>query len=449
MTVSEALAKYVLSLNDDTIGKQVKETAKLHFLDGLACMFLGTGGAPVKTALPYVCAHTSEAELVFPACENIKTDYLHWAMLGAIAAHSNDFDDMSASLNGHPTALLLPVVLALGQKYHLDGKLLLNSYIVGVEIDAILGTAFTHFGYRKGWNATNAVGVFGATAAAAYMLGLNEQELAAALCLAVNEASGFKANFGTIGKDFAIGMSAIKAISCAECARYGFDASLDAFEGPFGFFESICGGCDAEYIKALISEHASEFITPGIVVKPYPSCRGNHSGIDCITRMKLEHGFAADDVYKIICRCDQASFDTDRYEHPKNPTQAKFSLAFCIAKILKYGKISISDFIGDEIEDTSPLELIPKIEIFCTPDLFKQSRFGSEIEVILKNGTHYREKECFAKGDPLLPMSREEIAEKLKCCMSYPFGDRAGDAVAALGCFDEAKDINDVFKSLF
>lgn len=448
MTISERLAGYVLSLTPESLDEKVKEIARLHFLDGMACMFLGSGGDSVKTALPYVRAHTEGGELLFPAGDGIRTDPKHWAMLGAMAAHSNDFDDMSASLNGHPTALLVPVVLALGQKYRLDGGRVLAAYIAGMEVDSILGQAFARFGYRKGWNTTNVLGIFGAVAAAGSLMGLSGAELSAAFCIAVNEASGFKANFGTMSKDLAIGMTAMKAITCAECAKLGFDASPDAFEGPFGFFRSISGDCDADYVLRLIEEHESEFTHPGIVVKPYPSCRGNHSGIDCITKIVSEHKFTADDVRKVICRCDRQAYDTDRYENPKNPAQAKFSLAFCIAKVVQYGNVCINDFVGDEIKDRSPLAFIPKVEIQCTPELFEYSRFGSEIEVLLNDGTRYVEKECFAKGDPLLPMTREEIWEKLRDCLRYPFGSKADHVVSVLSGFDKASDISTVLESL-
>lgn len=449
MTISEKLAGYVLSLTPENLDEKVKQIAKRHFLDGMACMFLGSCGDSVKAALPYVRAHTEKEEILFPAGGGVRTDAGHWAMLGAMAAHSNDFDDMSTSLNGHPTALLVPVVLALGQKYGLDGGRVLAAYIAGMEVDAILGRAFARFGHRKGWNTTNVLGIFGGVAAAGSLMALSGPQLSAAFCMAVNEASGFKANFGTLAKDLAIGMTAMKAIACAECAKLGFDASPDAFEGPFGFFTSICGDCDADDVLRLIEEHESEFIHPGLVVKPYPSCRGNHSGIDCITKIVSEHQFTADDVRKVICRCDQQAYDTDRYENPKNPAQAKFSLAFCIAKVVQYGNVCIEDFVGNEIVDRSPLEFIPKVEIHCTPELFEHSRFGSEIEVLLNDGTRYAEKECYAKGDPLLPMAQEEIEAKLRDCLRHPFGSKAEYVVSVLSEFDKAADINTVLKSLF
>ena len=120
MTISEKLAGFAVSLREEDLPAGVWERARTHFVDTLACMFLGTDSQSVKRALPYVKTYGGSAQAAFPG--GLWTDAAHCAMLGAIAAHSNDFDDMSSNLNGHPSALLVPVVLALGQKENVTGR---------------------------------------------------------------------------------------------------------------------------------------------------------------------------------------------------------------------------------------------------------------------------------------------------------------------------------------
>ena len=374
MNISEYLADYAMTLKEGAITQEQRRRARANYLDGLACLLLGVSGASVQNLMSYACAHMGKMDCRFLDREKTPMDALHCAFLGAAAAHSNDFDDMSTTLNGHPSALLVPVTLALGQSLHASGRQVLDAYAVGVEIDAILGAEVGELGCRKGWNTTNLIGIFGATAAAGCMLGLDRLQLAMALCIAVNEASGFKANYGTKAKDFAIGMTAVKAITAAECAKNGLEANLDAFEGPFGLFMSVFGSCDKARLIGRIQSHRSEFVEPGLVIKPYPSCRGNHSGIDCITKIVSTHPFGPEDVKKITCRVDNAAFDTDRYEYPETPNQAKFSLAFCIARVIIAGKVTIDDFLGEEITDQRPLAFIPKVEILCCPERFPESR---------------------------------------------------------------------------
>lgn len=433
MTISEHLADHALTLWESQLPENIREIAKTFFVDALSCVFLGSTSASVQAVIPFVLEYGGSKSCIFPGQPPVATDAAHCAMLCAMAAHSNDFDDMSINMNGHPSALLVPVIFSLGQKYGSNGSEMLRAYIVGVEIDAIIGRALTAFKYPKGLNPTCFAGIFGAVAAAGCMLKMDRSKLANAFGIAVSEASGCKANFGTMSKDLAIGMTAVKAITAAECARQGVDASPDAFEGPFGLFHALLDlPVDADEIHRIIAEHKSDFTDPGLVMKPYPSCRGNHSGIDCITAIMRVHSFAADDIDRIICRVDQAAFDTDRYEYPKTPSEAKFSMAFCIAKVIERGEIKIDDFIGEEIQDNKPFSLIPRIEIICSPEYFPESRFGTEVEVLLKDGSVYREKVCFAKGDPLNPMCAEEVGVKLRQCLSKLFPPAMAQTAAAL-----------------
>lgn len=441
MFIAQELARHALSLNEDSLSTQVLSQAKINYIDGLSCMFLGTGSASVKAAIPYVIEHCAKQDCIFPGPEPLRVDVAHCAMLGAIAAHSNDFDDMSPSLNGHPSALLVPITFALGQKLHSSGMELLCAYISGVEVDAILGRAMLLSGYHKGWNATNFLGIFGAVTVAARLFRLDENALARALCIAVNEASGLKANFGTKAKDLAIGMTALKAIAIAENAVY-FDASLDAFEGEFGFFNSMQGHCDTDKIHQLINQHVSEFMEPGMIIKPYPSCRGNHTGIDCIRTLVQTYHFSVEEVDSILCQVDANAYDTDRYEYPENPGQAKFSLAFCIAKIISEGEISVEDFIGEAFKDKHCLELISKIKIVKSPELFYNSRYGTQVTVMLKNGTVLTEKADYAKGDPRCPLTNEELSLKLISCLkSCVSDDKAREIASELNNFAALSDL--------
>ena len=444
MTISQVLADYILSLTLEKMPEEAVSAAKTHFIDGLACMFFGMNSRSVKLALAYDRDSGSSGYCLFPNAEGYRTGVESCAMLGAMSAHSNDFDDMSTAFNGHPSALLVPVVFALAQKYPCTGRDMLLAYIAGVETDAMIGKIFASGGYYKGWNTTCFLGVIGAVAAAGRLIGLDRDQMISAIGIAVNETSGFKANFGTPAKDLAIGSAARKAIMAAECAKHGMTASADVFEGPFGLLKSF-GINDIEMAMGIISAHTSDFIDPGLVMKPYPSCRGNHSGIDAASDLVAQYGVTAKDVRRVLCYVDQAAYDTDRYAHPTTPDQAKFSLAFCIGKVFTGGKVTPQDFIGDEITDKAALAFIDKVQIECRPEMFPESRFGAEVRMELTDGRTLSEKVCFAKGDPNKPMTDKEIEEKLRSCLAAALGgDRADAAAKKLKRFDEVSDVEEL-----
>src|SRR5206468_2695106 len=84
------------------------------------------------------------------------------ALANGVAAHALDYDDVQASLSGHPSVPVLPAILALAEHARRPGAELLTAFVVGVEIEAKIGRAFNPAHYEVGWHATSTLGVFGA-----------------------------------------------------------------------------------------------------------------------------------------------------------------------------------------------------------------------------------------------------------------------------------------------
>ncbi len=58
------------------------------------------------------------------------------ALIYGTAAHALDYDD--TGLNGHPSAVLVPAILAEAQEVNADGKAMIAAYVTGYEIWAEL-----------------------------------------------------------------------------------------------------------------------------------------------------------------------------------------------------------------------------------------------------------------------------------------------------------------------
>ena len=119
------------------------------------------------------------------------------ALVNGVAAHALDYDDVQASLSGHPSVPVLPPALAVAERARMSGADLLTAFVVGIEIEAKIGRALNPAHYEVGWHATSTLGVFGASAAAGKLLGLSREGMARALAIAASMSSGIKANFGT------------------------------------------------------------------------------------------------------------------------------------------------------------------------------------------------------------------------------------------------------------
>src|SRR4029077_21236491 len=115
-------------------------------------------------------------------------------------AHALDFDDVSNSLGGHPSAPILPAIFALADQQDCDGKAFIAAYVAGFETETRIARGVHFHHYEKGWHPTATLGVFGATAACCHLMRLRGAHPATALAIAASFPSGIKANFGTMTK---------------------------------------------------------------------------------------------------------------------------------------------------------------------------------------------------------------------------------------------------------
>ena len=109
---------------------------------------LGTsGGAALASLIPSGARRSTETA----------------ALVNGVAAHVLDYDDVS--LDGHPSAVLVPAILAQGEASGSSGAEMLTAYIAGYEVWAELLAREPTPLHRKGWHPTTVLGTIAAAAA--------------------------------------------------------------------------------------------------------------------------------------------------------------------------------------------------------------------------------------------------------------------------------------------
>ena len=171
-----------------------------------------------------------------------RTSVLDAALVNGTASHALDYDDVAASLGGHPSgdagAGAHPIG---GEMLASSGRDLVLAYVVGFETACRIARGVHHHHYDKGWHPTATLGIFGTVAGAARLLGLTLQQTAIALSMAASLAAGLKANFGTMTKPLHVGHSIRNGLFAALMAREGFSSNPGAFEHRQGFLDVFNG----------------------------------------------------------------------------------------------------------------------------------------------------------------------------------------------------------------
>jgi len=408
MTITEKMAAYVMEYGSSKEDLAM-QAAKCNFLDTVGCILAGTVTSQFELAREYAAKYGSMKESLILG--GGMTEAGHAALAHAVAAHACDYDDMCVYLNGHPSALIVPVVLALGDCLDKMTWEVLEAYMVGVEIASAFGRMFNESNYSKAWNQTTTLGIVGAVAAAGKMMELSQEEMTHAFGIVLGESSGNKANFGTMTKDLTVGMAALKAVKCAEFAKMGFTSSRLVTEGNNGFFQSIGNVVSTRPLFDFLEGGESVFLCPGLVIKPYPTCRGNHNVMDIILKLIKEHSLEPDDIQMVSCKVQSTVIDTERYPNPQSGAEGKFSIAYCAALCILNGRLDILDFLKKKISDPSVLKQMAKVTVTLDPTMQK-ARFGADVTIKTRTGASFQLASCYAKGDPLNPMSKEEVKNK-------------------------------------
>ena len=286
-----------------------------------------------------------------------------------------DFDDVSWATIGHPSVSVAPSVFACAQKGKWNGKQTLLAYVLAVESMHQIARLTMPQLSERGWHTTLAYGVFGAAVPAVRLLGLNEDECANALGIAVSRAGGVRANFGTQTKALHAGLSNRIGIDCAEMAACGINASHNAVEGADGF--ALCFTGEAIKGEVDIGEFW-DLHENGLVIKRYPCCSGTHPTNDVWDEfLHIEAGVSLLGPKEMTCHL------------PQNAVQAKFSLEFALAYRLIFGKLSLSSFTDQNVLAPEIQAMMKKIKMEVSPELAKLGFIGTapiRLKVYLKDG---------------------------------------------------------------
>lgn len=429
MTVIECMVNYINESKSKPLAPAVMAELKYILTDVLGCMVAGSDSRQVLLARQAGAEYFGVKTASLIASGGEKADARNAAMLNSMAAHALDFDDYNTELKGQSSAVIVPVVLALGEKYQVLAAKLMKALYIGLTVDSIIGKVMFSHSYSKSWSSTSTLGIFGAAAAAGIMLDLTGQEMGHALGIAADESGGVKINYGTYAKDLCVGHTAYKAIYAAEMAAAGLTANKEALEGNKGLIDAAMQ--DPEKTKRIAAALKAELTCPDparVTFKPYPTSRGNHSALDCVLEIIKNNEIDHKCINKIICHVQNTVYDVDHYPFPRNTDQGKFSIRYCIAMMIINGRLSTEDFMGHEISDPDLLALMNKIDVLIDPG-FQDSFYGSEVDIILTNGMIYSKRCNYARGSYENPMLKEELYLKFNYNIKSKMGTGKTDQI--------------------
>lgn len=472
-SVTQTIVNYIEQM-DVTNREDLLSVASIAFLDYLASLAPAENEQAVQDLARFIGAKSSIGSdvgrhmnsTVFSdkiisedntglAIENVsKADK---ALYYGFASHYLDFDDAQANLAGHFSTVLYSALLAVLEP-HDTWHDFLRAYIIGAELEGIIGSLINPAHRTQGWHSTGTVGVIGAAAAIGALRGLHGESLAQLLSLAATQSAGMFFQSGTDGKPLHAGLAARNGVWAYELLQHtSLKTSTKPFDPERGWFKII--GKTTVTSNDIASRWLApgQLIDPGLWMKVHPYCSAAICGAEAaeIVAHRLytsssyvsKHNYLSpdteeqdqcrlcttldfslwDEIDRVTVHFPPGADAALRYTSPTTGREGQFSIEYIVYQVLAYGAVQDELFKIDAI-DTDVRDCMSRIErVYDLPKVSQTERI-TKVTVTLKNGDTFTETVNNPKGSPNNPLTMEDIRIKLGLTLEADQIDRVIEA---------------------
>lgn len=371
MSSSENLAEFLADLEYTDLPRSVVSQAKICFLDWLTCAYVGSAEEDMKsTVIDYAKNLCSTGKSTILAAEHVKTMSPIAAFVNGCISHRLDFDDYHAGGSVHPGVVVIPAAFAIAEETSSSGKdfitAIVGGYDICIRVAQILLPSYYYF------HNTGTAGTFGATAGSGKILDLNVYQFVNAIGNAGTMAAGLWQFLedGALSKVIHAGNAAKNGLLSSVLSKKGITGATEIFEGKKGIcraFNRVNQISDCN-LELLVEDLGKVYRITEVSIKPYPSCAGTHASIDAALHIVKDHDIDISSVSKVEVEVPKRMYDLGLWnKKPKTAYGAKFSIPYCVADVLKFKKLGIAEFTGDNIKRLT--DITDKIEVIHSPEL--------------------------------------------------------------------------------
>nr|AAZ57200.1 IDS-epimerase [Agrobacterium tumefaciens]2HP3_A Chain A, IDS-epimerase [Agrobacterium tumefaciens]2HP3_B Chain B, IDS-epimerase [Agrobacterium tumefaciens] len=419
------LAEKVVSAWKAKISQPALKAAQDGVIDTVAAALGGVTEHSVQVALKYVAATGGSGDSKLWGV-NQRSNMFDAAFVNGMAAHAIDFDDSFPVMRGHPSSSLVPAIFAVGEHVGANGHNCLKSYVLGIEVVATLGRAVGKGHYLAGWHPTSTLGVFGATTAAALLLGADEEQLRNAWGIAASNSCGIIKNFGTMTKPMHTGSAARNGVLSAWLSMQSFTGCQTVFDDAEGILAMYGAQPGPELFNAMQKFGTPwAIIAPGLYKKSWPSCYANHKPLAGLFAIMKEHGLTGQDISHVDVGFLPGVEKPLLYMDPRTTEEAKFSIEANIGAALLDGEVSLASFEIEHLDRPAMRAAMKKVTRFDMPSetTFSGTTGYTDIVVHTADGKIERRIEA-TPGSLEDPMDDAHLERKFKDCTAWmPFGE--------------------------
>ncbi len=414
--ITRVLSTFIHDLTYDELPENVKTLSKSRILESLSSAYWCRDLPSTRTAVGIAGDYPGNSTIWG---HEVKAALPYAVMANCVASHSIIMDDGTGG--GHPSTMVVPTALGVGEQERASGKELLAAIVSGYELMTRIGRSVQPLpmtAFRGGpiW------GTFGCAAAAGRLMKLSVDKLGHALGYAASltPAVPLECWWGaTMESMFEPGWAARTGIESAVLAKGGATAAPYVLEGKHGFLQCWAGNTDkADF---LTRDLGKTFAIASIYIKPYPSCVTNQYPIQVALPL-AKHGLKSKDIAKVIQKSHAAGaiYGSNNYAGPFTKVfQARMSRQWSIAAAILGRPLEDPLFAEENYDDPEIYAIARKVELVC-----EWGRTKPRTEVYCHDGRVFTAEEEVPYTEPHVPTN---IFGKMEKKMMKLAADRIGE----------------------
>jgi 2-methylcitrate dehydratase PrpD len=424
-----ALSAYIAEAIDRPLPDAVLQKTKFHVLDTLAAILSGSRLRAGKLAGKYV-AHLNGAGEATVIGTRHRVPPESAALANGMSGHGDETDDSHLGGRFHPGCGIVPAALAIAEQRDLGGTEFLRAVALGYDVGARLTMSLGYERPDTARHSTHSLApAFGAAAAGAALLRLDERQVRYVLSYAAQQASGipfWQRDTHHVEKAFDFGgMGARNGVASATMVAAGFTAVDDPFAGKHNLFTAMGDQSRPGELVAGLGERYEIMLAS---IKKW--CVGSpiQSILDATIALVAEHRFRAEDIRRVtITMPDDRIHIVDDRSMPDICAQH-----LCAIAILDRGITFESAHDYARMQDPAVLALRGRIDLVASPELTAAvPARQAVVEISTASGTflhHARD----VRGTPGNPMTADEIEAKALDLVGPIIGLEMGRALIAV-----------------
>jgi aconitate decarboxylase len=447
----DAVVAHAVGTRLDDLPLGARAAARLFLLDAFG---VGNSGAatPESARVRQVAASWGAGEEARIWASGAAAPAGTAAFINAHQMHTQEFDAIHEPAVVHPLTVVVPAVVAWMQRAARSGRTfsgadLMTATAVGVDVAAGLGRAATT-GLQ--FFRPSVCGGMGAVAAIANVDRSTPDIAKAAFGIAYGAVSGTMQPHTEGAPVLATqcGLNARAAIHSFDLAAAGLTGPEFILEGRYGWFSLIEREGDP---RAFVEGLGRRWEIAETSIKPFPSGRATHGGLDGVRSLQREHGFTVDQVAAVTVRVPSLVFDL--VGRPPEPGMdigaARLCLALLIPHMLRDGTVDLGTYEPGRLNDTAMLEVARRVTIERDDNPDPNAFTPQYVDVTLTDGRRLTTTLTEVLGSPGNPLSAQGVEDKFRANLTSVGRADTADAVIELTAgLDDLSDIRPLLELL-